>query len=88
MIIKINIHEYKGRGIHLEWENDYKIFANINCDGKYVNIAANRAGLISLARHLLTLSQDGIPNGYDLHLDDGNSLEKGSCELILERIAD
>ena len=88
MIINMNIHEYKGQGITLEWEDDYKIYAKLNVDRKYVNIAANRPGLISLARHLLTLAQDGIPNGYDLHLDDGNSLEKGSCELILERIED
>ena len=54
-------------------------------DGAVV-IAANRAGLQSLANHLLMLDeQDGSSH---FHLDQHNSLEEGSLELIVEKTAE
>ena len=50
-----------------------------------VTLRCNQAGLQTLARHLLTLAQAGIPLGSHLHLDSSNGLEDGSAEIIIER---
>lgn len=63
------------------WEDGFEISVRIE-DGAVV-ISANREGLISLANHLTALaSEEG--RGH-FHLDEFNSLEKGSAELIVER---
>ena len=64
------------------WEKGFTIAARI--DGEKVIISANREGLVSLAHHLLALA-DEIPRGH-FHLDEHNSLEDGSCELVFERV--
>ena len=46
---------------------------------------ANKAGLISLANHLLTLAQDEVEDGAHIHLDEHNSLEKDSVDFIIEK---
>lgn len=50
-----------------------------------ISMEANREGLISLARHILLLAQDDVPNGSHFHLDEFNSLENGSLELIISK---
>ncbi|WP_175609258.1 Imm32 family immunity protein [Streptacidiphilus griseoplanus] len=50
-----------------------------------VVIAANAAGLRTLAGHLLVLAEDGTPDGSHLHLEDNNGLREGSVGLVLER---
>ncbi len=66
----------------LQWEPDFSI--RVRTDGRETTISANKAGLQSLASHLLQLAE-GKP-GDHLHLDEHNSLEDGSTELIIERI--
>ena len=46
--------------------------------------SANREGLISLANILVDLAKEGP--GAHVHLDENNSLEDGSAELIIERV--
>ncbi|WP_256918939.1 Imm32 family immunity protein [Streptomyces hilarionis] len=58
-----------------------------NLGGEIV-IEANAAGLKTLAGHLLTLAQDGTPDGAHLHLEENNGLEEGSVGLVLERCDD
>jgi len=65
-----------------EWENGFKIEVIIENDT--VRIVANKEGLISLARHLVTLSQEEYCKGNHFHLDSSNSLEVSSKELIIE----
>lgn len=83
MEIKLTIPEYSDQGLRSEWEYGFEIKAGIN-DGKII-ISANKAGLISLAKQMLTLAQDAVPVGYHLHYDESNSLEEGSVELIIEK---
>ena len=64
----------------LKWEEGFTVAVRAQ-EGLAV-ISANRAGLRSLANHLLALA-DEAP-GSHLHLDAYNSLEEGSSELILE----
>ena len=56
----------------------------VNRDQNEVVISANREGLLSLAGQLTALAE-GVP-GDHIHYDENNSLEKGSAELIIERV--
>lgn len=83
MKIEMNVPKYKLKdGLQLVWENNFSI--KVVSDGE-VYIKANRAGLVSLARHLLTLAQEEVPNGCHIHLDENNSLEEDSVDLVIER---
>ena len=85
MILMINVPEYTPKGsIRLEWEDNFTIETHLTQND--VLIKANAPGLISLARHLLSMAQPEVPKYYHLHFDDLNSLEPGSCELIIEKI--
>lgn len=80
----IEFHEYVAEeGIELSWQNDYSIRCSIK--DNIVTISANREGLLSIANHLVTLAQDTVSVGSHLHFDDYNSLEDGSCELIISK---
>ncbi len=80
--VKICVPEYND-AIELVWENDFKIKTRYEHDT--IIIEANRGGLVSLARHLLVLAQEEAPSGSHIHLDEFNSLEDGSTELIIDK---
>ena len=81
--IEIGIMEYlPEEELSLIWENDFSIKV---LGGDEIIIKANCAGLTSLAKHFLTLAQDGVPSGSHIHLDEYNSLEEKSIDLIVER---
>ncbi len=82
---EIEINEYNiNRGLQLNWETNFKI--RISLVQGEVLIQANKEGLYSLASHLLTLAQEGVPEHTHIHLDEYNSLESNSIDLIIERI--
>ncbi|MBQ5955437.1 MAG: hypothetical protein IKI86_06755 [Firmicutes bacterium] len=66
----------------INWVNGSEI--RVNRDQNEVVISANREGLLSLAGQLTALAE-GVP-GDHIHYDENNSLEKGSAELIIERV--
>ena len=67
--------------MQFEWVDGFEIKVRIE-DGAAV-ISSNREGLLSLAKHLKTLAES---EGKDhFHLDEYNSLEEGSSELIIEK---
>jgi len=68
--------------MEFKWEDGFTI--NVNIDGSTTIISANKEGLISLANHLVALSKEAP--GYHFHLDEYNSLEDNSSELIIVRI--
>ena len=68
--------------MEIKWEDGFEIAVSIQPDGAAA-VSANPEGLRSLAGILLTLA-DAAP-GAHVHLDEHNSLEDGSAELILER---
>jgi hypothetical protein len=68
------------------WEAGARI--NVRNLGGEIVIEANAAGLKTLAGHLLTLAQDGTPDGAHLHLEESNGLENGSAGLVLEKCDD
>ncbi|WBM76129.1 Imm32 family immunity protein [Saprospira grandis] len=84
MKLEIEIPDYnKNVGIKYSWEDSFDIKVTV-VNGE-VQIAANPAGLRSLANHLLNLSQDSIPSGRHLHFDEYNSLEDGSNSLTITK---
>jgi hypothetical protein len=54
-------------GVGTWWDEDSVLGAEVDGESGAVVISGNTARLQSLARHLLTLAQDGVPDGR--HLD-------------------
>lgn len=82
--VSIAIGSYSSEGgLRLVWEDGFEIDGSCE-DGEMV-IRANGPGLVSLARHLSTLAEDGVPSGSHIHLSAGQELEDSSLSLILER---
>ena len=66
----------------IQWIDGFEIRVSIQNDEAV--IAANREGLLSLARQLFDLAEE--TTGAHIHYDDSNALEEGSAPLIIERI--
>jgi hypothetical protein len=85
MRVQLDVPDYQeSQGIQTIWEEGSTIAVQIDPEGA-VLIQADRAGLISLARHLLTLAQEAVPGGSHIHYDQHNALENGSCEIVIEK---
>jgi hypothetical protein len=69
--------------MELNWEDGFSIAVDIQDNA--VVVRANRQGLLSLAGQLETLAQASTP-GAHFHLDQHNSLEECSAQLIIEKI--
>ena len=68
--------------MEFHWVDGFQIMVKIEDDT--VVISGNEEGLRSLANHLNTLSDE---KGIDhFHLDEFNSLEEGSKQLIVEKV--
>ncbi len=65
----------------LYWEDGFRI--RVRADEHSAVVSGNREGLLSLAHHLLRLAEESP--GSHIHLDEFNSLETDSAELILEK---
>ena len=68
-----------GVAMNIEWIDGHEIRVKIDDDA--VVIAANREGLLSLAKQLAALAET-VP-GQHIHYDEYNSLESGSKEMII-----
>ncbi len=90
MEVKLEIPEYSPKnGIQTIWEDNFEIKTSIQYDS--VAIFGNKEGLISLARHLLTLAQENVPSGSHVDLvriwtgnvarRTGRSLQPGSTSV-------
>ena len=66
----------------MEWVEGFVI--RVSEEDGTLTVSANREGLLSLAKLLSALAEE--TPGSHIHLDEHNSLEDGSTELILERI--
>jgi hypothetical protein len=85
MRITIDIPEYKSEtGIKLQWEEGFEITFRI--EGGVGYLSGNKEGLLTLANHLLNISQDDAPIHSHIHLDQYGGLEDGSAELIIEKV--
>ena len=93
MKVELKIREYTPEtGVGDEWHFDSNVTTAFFIGGEKVDtkncsflISGNSEGLVSLARVLLHLSQENVPDGSHVHYDDFAGLEDDSCELILQR---
>ncbi len=67
----------------IDWVDGAEIRVSIET-GEAV-IAANKEGLLSLAQQLTALAEE--PAGSHIHYDRYSSLEEGSADLIVEKLA-
>ena len=72
-----------GIAMEFSWTQGFEI--SVHAEEGMAVISANREGLLSLADHLRALA-DGKELHDHFHLDEFNSLEEGSAELIIEKI--
>lgn len=83
--IEIVIPEYaKEYGVWPITGGPYVLEVHLDPKGTVV-ISGDKEGLITLARHLLTLAQDEVPLGAHIHYDD-NLLEENSLDLVVGRM--
>lgn len=68
--------------MNVNWEAGFAV--GVRLEGGAAVLSANRAGLLSLAGILTALAEGQA--GDHIHLDEYNSLDDGSAELIIERI--
>ncbi|MBS1500453.1 MAG: hypothetical protein JST32_00225 [Bacteroidetes bacterium] len=85
MKIYLQIPNYnKNDGLNYHWEDNFLIKT------KYANseflLEANKEGLVSLAIQLLTLAQDNVEPGTNLHYYRHGSLEDGSVSFVIDKI--
>ena len=64
-----------------KWIDGFTI--STKTDSNSIVISANREGLLSLAENLKLLAEEEGRSHF--HLDEYNSLEEGSAELIVEK---
>jgi hypothetical protein len=74
-------------GVGTFWEEDSTLRVDVwETPEQTVVISGNASGLISLARHLLTLAQADVPEGRHFDFDTyGGWLDNGSSALRIER---
>ena len=68
--------------MELHWQGNETIIVTNRVNE--VLLSANRQGLRSLGNILLALAEEGP--GSHIHLDEYNSLEEGSVDLIIEHL--
>jgi hypothetical protein len=72
-------------GLRFSWDDGFDITVSVT--RLEVVVKANRAGLTSLARHLLTLAQEGVRGGMHVHLTADQEIES-KVDLVFERVPD
>ena len=82
MKASVEVEPYDGC-LRLTWVNGFEITCSKDHDAFLIK--ANAEGLKSLASICLTLAQGNVPQGAHVHLDEYNSLEDGSEEIIIAK---
>jgi len=83
----VDVPAYGSDGnLNFVWDDGFQIL--VDRSNSEITIRANAAGLVSLARHCLTLAQEAVPPGSHIHLTDSVELEAGSGDLIIDKLRD
>lgn len=85
--VTVDITPYdRALGVGTWWDDETILRAEVwEAPERTVVISGNAAGLRSLARHLLTLAQDAVPDGRHLDFDTYCGwLEEGSTAIRIE----
>jgi hypothetical protein len=65
--VSVAIEKLDQRGPISNWDDGTRLWLSFNRADKTIGIAGNRDALVSLARHCLTLAQDGARPGASLY---------------------
>lgn len=83
MKIIVDIPSYDGDGVDVIWEDGSKYSINVNSNN--VVISANKCGLISIAKQMLYMAYNNLPEGCHVHYDGFFTKMNGEYELIIEK---
>lgn len=85
--MEVVIYDYDPKfGVGTWWDDDATLKVEVwESPERTAIISGNPAGLVSLARHLLTLAQDAVPDGQHFDFDTYLGwLDEGSVAIRLE----
>lgn len=84
--IGLSFEQYDSQsGVLGDWDAQWMVNIKISENSHTCILSWNKEWLLSLAQHLVSLAQDGVPKGSHFHFDD-LYLGTWSDELIIERI--
>ena len=70
--VTVPIRKVDEHGLISNWDDDTRLWLSFDPKDQTIVISGNRAGLNSLARHLLTLTQPDAKSGYNLHWENSS----------------
>jgi hypothetical protein len=84
--LTVDVLEYDpSLGVGTYWDEESRLRVEVTQSPRSAVISGNRAGLASLARHLLSLAQPEVPSGSHLDFDEyGGWLDAGFLGLRIE----
>ena len=83
MKITLDIPDYDGDSVDVVWENGSKYAINI-VDNNVV-ISANKGALVSMAKQMLYMAYNDIPEGSHVHYDSFFTKINEEYELVIEK---
>lgn len=87
--VSIDIEKLDQRGPISNWDDGTRLWLSFNEVEKTIGIAGNRDALLSLARHCLTLAQDGTLPGSSLYWEpESGWFETDEAGLHLSLVSD
>jgi len=83
MNLNINVPDYDGNALDVIWEQHAHY--SIKVDENNIILAANKEGLISLAKQMIYMAYNDLPRGSHVHFDSFFTQKKDDDnELIIE----
>ena len=84
MKVTLDIPNYDGNGIDVVWETGSKYAISI-ADNNVV-ISANKNALVSIAKQMLYMAYNNLPNGSHIHYDSFfTKMNEEEYELVIEK---
>ena len=83
MKIILDIPDYDGDSLDVVWDNGSKYTINI-ADNSVV-ISANKGALVSIAKQMLYMAYNDIPEGSHVHYDSFFTKINEEFELVIEK---
>lgn len=85
MKLVIDLPDYDGNALDVIWKNEAKYMVHGN--GTFVNIEANKEGLITFAKQMLYLAYNDLPCGSHIHFDEFFT-KIPEYELVISKMED
>lgn len=83
MNVKLSIPDYDGNAMDVIWEKGAEYSISIDENG--VILTANKQGMLSLAKQMIYMAYNNLPDGSHVHLDSFfTKSTRAKYELVLE----